>query len=57
MAKPKNNKRAEYEHYAERCLEMTRAISHREDREVLRQMTAEWLNLAQGISKPSKPKK
>jgi hypothetical protein len=57
MAKPKNDKQTEYEHYAERCLEMAGALSNREDREVLREMTAEWLKLAHGISHPPKPTK
>jgi hypothetical protein len=55
MAKLKNDKHKEYSRFAARCLQMTAAKIHREDREVLREMTAEWLNLAEAIVHPLKP--
>lgn len=57
MAKPKNDKHKEYARYAARCLEMTGPNRHREDREILREMTAEWLKLADAIAHPLKPTK
>ena len=56
MAKPKNDKRKDYARYAARCLEMTGAKIHQEDRAILREMTAEWLRLADAIVHPLKPK-
>jgi hypothetical protein len=49
MAMSKNDKRKEYARYAARCLEMTGTSAHRDDREVLRRMAAEWINLADAI--------
>lgn len=57
MAKPMNAKHKQYARYAARCLEMTGTKAHRDDREVLREMTAEWLKLADAIAHPLKPKK
>jgi hypothetical protein len=56
MAKPKNEKHKNYARYAARCLEMTGAKSHQDDRAILREMTAEWLRLADAIAHPLKPK-
>lgn len=55
MAKPKNNKHKDYARYAAQCLEMTGAKSHQDDRAILREMTAEWLRLADAIAHPLKP--
>ena len=57
MAKPKNDKQKEYARYAARCLDMTTTKTSREDREVLREMTAEWLKLVDWVLHPSKPMK
>jgi hypothetical protein len=57
MAKPKNDKPKEYARYAARCLDMTTTKTSREDREVLREMTAEWLKLVDWVLHPSKPMK
>jgi hypothetical protein len=54
MAKTKNDKHKDYARYAARCLEMTGAKVHQEDRAILREMTAEWLRLADAILKPIK---
>jgi hypothetical protein len=55
MAKPKNDKHKDYARYAVRCLEMTGAKIHQDDRAILREMTAEWLRLADAIAHPLKP--
>jgi hypothetical protein len=57
MPKPKDDKHKVYARYAARCLEMTAAKGRRDDREVLREMTAEWLKLADAIVHPLKPMK
>lgn len=57
VAKPKDDRHKTYARYAVRCLEMTGAKAHRDDREVLREMTAEWLRLADAIAHPLKPTK
>jgi hypothetical protein len=54
MAKPKNNKHKDYARYAARCLEMTDAKIHQDDRAILRETMAEWLRLADAIARPLK---
>jgi hypothetical protein len=54
MAKPKNSKHRDYARYAARCLEMTGAKGRQDDRAILREMTAEWLRLADTIAHPLK---
>jgi hypothetical protein len=45
----KKDKSAEFEAYAEHCLKTLRHIPDRETRVMLREMAAEWLNLAAAI--------
>jgi hypothetical protein len=56
MAKPKkNNKHKDYARFAARCLDMTGTTNDQDDRAILREMTAEWLKLADAIVHRSKP--
>ena len=60
MATPKNNKHSKHKDYARfavRCLEMTGAKGHQDDGVILREMTAEWLRLADTIAHPLRPMK
>jgi len=57
MVTPKNNKHKDYARFAVRCLEMTGAKERQDDRAILREMTAEWLRLADTIAHPLKPMK
>ena len=51
MANPKNDKNndknKEYARYAAPCLQMAAAANDEETRAIQREMTAEWLNLAE----------
>jgi hypothetical protein len=53
----KNSRHKNYARYAAHCLEMTGAKGLRDDRTILREMTAEWLRLADAIVHPLKPPK
>jgi hypothetical protein len=57
MATLKNSRHKDYARYAAHCLEMTGAKGRRDDRAILREMTAEWLRLADAIVHPLKPPK
>ncbi len=46
MAIRKADKREEYERYAEHCLAMVKMASDQPSRILLREMSAEWLRLA-----------
>jgi hypothetical protein len=54
MATPKNDKHKDYARFAARCLEMTGAKGRQDDRAILREMTAEWLRLADAVLHPPK---
>lgn len=45
----------EYLKYAEQCVAIARTLSSREARITLREMAAEWTNLAQLPQKPQRP--
>jgi hypothetical protein len=45
----------EYLRYAEQCLAIARTLSSREARVTLREMAAEWTNLAQSAEGPQRP--
>jgi hypothetical protein len=45
----------EYLRYAEQCLAIARTVNSREARITLREMAAEWTNLAQLPQKPQHP--
>jgi hypothetical protein len=51
---PKNNKHKEYSRYAAHCLTMVTATKDQEARALIREMTAEWLNLADAALHPLK---
>jgi hypothetical protein len=53
----KNSRHKDYARYAAHCLEMTGDIGRRDDRTILREMTAEWLRLADAIVHPLKSPK
>jgi hypothetical protein len=57
MGTPKNNKHKDHARFATRCLEMTGAKGSQDDRAILREMTAEWLRLADAIVYSVKPRK
>ena len=42
----------EYVSYAEHCLSIARTLANREARIILREMAAEWTNLAQSLDSP-----
>ena len=46
----KKDKRAAFEAYAEHCLKTLRHVPDRKNRLLLREMAAEWLNLAAAVS-------
>ena len=58
MANPKNDKNndknKEYARYAVHCLQMAAAAKDEETRAIQREMTAEWLNLAEAVLHPLK---
>src|ERR1700719_3871580 len=54
MAVPKNNKHKDYVRYAEHCLKMVPQAPDQEDRNVQREMAAEWLKLADAVLHPPK---
>jgi hypothetical protein len=45
----------EYLRYAEQCVAIARTLSSREARDTLREMAAEWTNLAQLPESPQRP--
>ena len=53
----KHSKHKDYARFAVRCLEMTGAKGRQDDRAILREMTAEWLRLADAIVHPLRPAK
>jgi hypothetical protein len=57
MAIPKNEKQKkhkEYARYAAHCLEMVPIPKDRDDRDINREMAAEWLKLAEAVLRPLK---
>jgi hypothetical protein len=54
---PKNEKHKEYSRYAAHCLQRASAASDPETRTIEREMTAEWLRLADAVLHPLKRKK
>jgi hypothetical protein len=46
MSLPDDDKQSLYIAYAEHCLKLVRSVGERESRVVLREMAADWLNLA-----------
>ena len=54
MAVLKNDKHKDYVRYAEHCLKMVPQALDQEDRNVQREMAAEWLKLADAVLHPPK---
>jgi hypothetical protein len=54
MAAITNDKHKEYSRYAAYCLTMVAAEDDQETRAIQREMTAEWLNLAEATLHPLK---
>ena len=54
MAFLKNDKHKDYVRYAEHCLKMVPQAPDQEDRNVQREMAAEWLKLADAVLHPPK---
>jgi hypothetical protein len=54
MAIPKNDKHRQYSRYAAHCLQMASAAKDQEICTIQREMTAEWLNLAELALHPLK---
>jgi hypothetical protein len=52
VANPTNNKHKEYARYAAHCLQMASAAKDQETRAIQREMSAEWLNLAEAVLHP-----
>ena len=57
MAVLKNDKHKDYVRYAEHCLKMVPQALDQEDRNVQREMAAEWLQLADAVRRPSKSRR
>ncbi len=51
MAIPNNDKRKEYERYAEHCLKMAKLAIDQPSRIIQREMAAEWLKLSEKAAK------
>jgi hypothetical protein len=54
MARPKNEKRKVYAHYAAHCLHMVTVAEDQDSRTIQREMAAEWLKLADDLQHPLK---
>jgi hypothetical protein len=54
MATAKNDKHKEYSRYAAHCLQMASAAKDQGTRTIQREMTAEWLKLADAALHPLK---
>jgi hypothetical protein len=57
MTTPKNEKHKQYSRYAAYCLQRAAAAKDEQTRIVQREMTAEWLILADAVLHPLKRKK
>jgi hypothetical protein len=56
MAVPKKDTHKDYARYAEHCLAMVTVAVDQNARVIQREMAAEWLKLANGVRRRSRPK-
>jgi hypothetical protein len=49
MATRKKNKHKDYARYAAHCLDMVPTTKGRDDRDIIREMAAEWIKLAEAV--------